>query len=228
MPETTKTESTPGGHTVDLEALTQTEASWLLSRSAPWLRGQSLDGRRPDGSYHAQKLVAAYVEQERSKLPTHKLADVEVNALDQSLGYFDLYNGRLAVDLMDRIKQEHGAAGMAAVAELVLESIREQVEKHPEPGDVSTHTPKSEAEIRAEVEAKAERDIKQRLRAEKERDARQKGRVVDKCPRCSRVRWARKWAKRAVPPGHVFDERECDDCYAESALRRMAITEGTL
>lgn len=222
MPKTTEAPKPSGGHTADLESLTQQQAAWLIGKPTSWLRDRAdLDGRRPDGKYHARDLVRAFLADEKSRLEPAEVPEADLQALVQTYGYLESTHRSIGIQNLEGIRARFGAAGMARVGEILLRSLKWERARW---GDHPSHRPRpklSEAEVRAKVLADLEERVADRLREEDEREARQLGRVVEQCPDCRRVLWVLEWRKMVPPAGYLVDEIECDDCLVKRPVARL-------
>lgn len=192
---------------VDLEALSQQEAAWLIGKPTSWLRNRAdLDGRRPDGKYDGARLVKAFVELQQTELAEHQLTDEEIHCIDAGC-FVEVYGDGLPIRTIEKIRSRHGVLGMAAVGEQFLLSLRESDHSYPD------DPPQTEAEIRAEVQVEAEKQVAKRLQKQEALQLRRQGKMIEVCPSCGRYRYAREWRPAPAPKGYLAEkEFECDRC----------------
>lgn len=187
-----------------LRKLSQSEAAWLIDKPAVWLRDNShVEGRNADGSYDAQKLVAAV----RQEFRPAELSDADLEPVLQLVAEISmcLSHPRPATELLARIKERHGAAGLAAVGEALLVTLQEETAF--ESGYEEPPEPTAEG-IRAEAE--------RRIRDLDRWQARREGRVVLVCRSCRAYRWGRQWlGVESIPDGYAIDPTQCPACVAE-------------
>ncbi|TWT75510.1 hypothetical protein Pla123a_30190 [Posidoniimonas polymericola] len=222
MPKTTEAPKPSGGHTADLESLTQQQAAWLIGKPTSWLRDRAdLDGRRPDGKYNARDLVRAFLADEKSRLEPAEVPEPDLQAMVQTCGHLEDTHRSIGIQILESIQARFGAAGLARAGEILLRSLKWD---HARWGDQPSHRPRpklTEAEVRAKVLADLEERVADRLREEEERESRQLGRVVEQCPDCRRVLWVLEWRKMVPPAGYLIDEIECDDCLVKKFPPRL-------
>ncbi|QDT75756.1 hypothetical protein [Lacipirellula limnantheis] len=187
-----------------LQRLTQAEAAWMLGVTTSWLRDHAeLDGRNVDDSYNAAKLVASV----RQKFQPAELSDSD---LEPSLQLVDeismcLSFPRTAAELLARISERHGPAGLAAVGERLLVALQEATSFTT--GFEDPDEPTAE-ELREECE--------RRIRDLDQWQARRQGRVALVCRSCRSYRWGRKWlAIESLPADFAMDAVHCPACCAE-------------
>ena len=120
------TKAKPASKAIDLEQLSQRQASWLISKTAAWLRDNShLGGRNADGSYHARDLVRAI----RSDFEPAQLPDADLEPVQLLADEFAAQNEAsrpTIIRLFESIQRSHGAGGMASVIEAFLAELRWQ------------------------------------------------------------------------------------------------------
>jgi len=187
---------------VDMERLSQAQASWLISKPAVWLRDNShLDGRSPDGSYNAKQLVRAV----RSDFTSTELPDGDLEPVLQLAETFAETHGSAptaVIRILEGINQRYGAAGMAAIAEAFLAELRWCLQRYGESQD--SQKPKAE-------EIQAEADVK--IAALSEWDARHEMRTVLQCVECGKYRWGRRWKEPPFPNGYaIIEGLACPEC----------------
>ena len=185
----TKQENTPRGV---LEALSQSDAAWLINEHTSWLRDHPhLDGRNADGSYNARNLVRAVrTDFQPTELPDADLEFGQQVAEDLSWGPS---RATPAAQMLEGIRVRYGAGGMAAFAMMLLSALQENAKSDP-----PLEPDKSPQQIRAEAASRAEKLIDD-LRYNAARAA---GRTVFVCE-CGKYRWGRSWLAAPIPPGYA-------------------------
>jgi len=201
---------TPSGKSreVDLEKLSQQEASWLISKPSHWLRDHShLPGRSADGTYHGQTLVRSL----RGQFEAAELDAGECEAARQIGERVAEFGGSLKglIRIFTEIRDRHGAAGMAALSELFLQ---ECVAMQEFVGD-SYNSPKTIESIQREAARQIEELADQTMTDDM--------RIIYTCPECGRYRWGKGWEDKPYPTGYaVFTGEECDVQECLAALDR--------
>ncbi len=183
---------------VDLGRLSQSEVAVLIGKPAVWLRDNAhLFQRNEDSTYDGPSVVRVMQTQFRPA----NLNDDELEPLacfaDDVVG-FAVSSPAAAVRLLEGIDRIHGAAGLAAVAQQLLESLRE---RRDESGDVPL---RSADEIRDEAESEIAR--------REHREARQQYLCAIVCESCNRYRWGRNWKEGSPPHGYAIDKIVCPSC----------------
>lgn len=185
-----------------LRKLSQSEAAWLIDKPAVWLRDNAhVEGRNADGSYDAQKLVAAV----RQEFRPAELSDADLEPVLQLVAEISmcLSHPRPIVALLTRINDRHGAAGLASVGAALLTALTEDTSF--ESGYEDPQQPTAE-EIRSEAE--------KRIRDLERWEAIRQGRVVLVCRSCRRYRWGRQWLESTPPADYAFEPFQCPACDA--------------
>lgn len=185
-------------HLVDLERLTQAEIAKLTGKPSVFFRDNChLDGCHLDGTYHGPRIVRAL----RGEFQPVELPDGLLEPVRQVCERltFGLVRPDLALASLEAIERIHGAAGLAAIGQQLLDEIRqsqllEQTSPQPAP------TP---SEIRASLLADAERAAEQQIKDLADWDAVEYGRLVVQCERCDCYRWGRSWRLPPIPVGYA-------------------------
>ncbi len=183
-----------------LENLSQADASWMIGRPGTWVRDNAHRFERKAGKYSARQLFSALATDfQPCELPDGLLERVR-HLCDDVCDYAISKPGP-AVELIESINQQHGAAGWAAVIAILLEQLRER-----EAEGFEEYQPSAEEiRLRAEREIEKAADIK----------ARREYKRVVVCT-CGRYRWGKSWKPGPAPDGFaVVDEQTCDLCQAK-------------
>jgi len=190
----------------DLTRLTQAEAASLIGKPSVWMRDNGhLFNRNPDNTYDAHDVVRATQTQFRAA----ELADAELEPVLQlcdALAQVHIGGLGPAVRLIERIGLSHGASGLAAVGQHLLEALRENLELYGEPA----------VETAEEIQEQAA----EKIEAIEDREAARNYRSVLVCTDCQQYRWGRSWEAGTPPSGYAPIMAICPPCERPTRRRR--------
>lgn len=201
-----------------LASLTQQAAAALIGKPTIYFRDHAHEiPRNPDDSYNAAEVVRwALGQAEPAELP-----DEQLEALLQSLDIVSCNQDDDAFTFatLDAIVRQHGGAGLAAIGQVVFDTVKRWHHKFP-CGAPDSYQPETRAEAEARLRPRYDRqlakDVQTELAYQERYYARRTGKLVAKCE-CGAWRHGRKWRKTEIPPGHYVGEGVCPDCTAKMA-----------
>ena len=195
---TKKPPAAPKPHLVDLERLSQQEISKLTGKPSVYFRDNChIDGCHLDGTYHGPRIVRALRSDFQAVELPDSLLEPAVQVVERLA--FGLDRPDLALAPVEAIERIHGAAGLAAIGQLLLDEIR-QSQLLEQTSPQAAPTP---AEIRASLLADAERAAEQQIKDLADWDAVEYGRLVVNCESCECYRWGRSWRLPPIPVGYA-------------------------
>lgn len=193
-----------------LRRITTDQACELFGVSRTWLRDHAvrLGAKNRDASYDAIKLLAA-LRQDYSvaELPDESL-ELALQTIEALIEHYTIDVMPAIVENLDKIQARHGAAGLAAVAKLLLDYCSDSVDTW---GHDSFNPKIDEAAIRKEAEDKIE--------ALRQLEKRSKLQPVRSCECCNKYRWGSKWKPLPAPSGFFAEPMEfiCELCEKKAA-----------
>jgi len=189
---------------VDLGRLTQSQVSWLIGQPTHWLRSNSqLFLRDDDGRYDARQVVEAV---QNIGLDVAELADEHLEPLQQWVYLVTGFEGALTgcLRVIHEIENAHGAAGLAAIGELVRSIAADHLKAFPEQLETTEF-------YRARCQAELDRNVANHDPGALQ--ARRDMRALEICDRCGKYRWGRQWREKPLPDGYLKDsDTRCPDC----------------
>jgi len=185
----------------DLGRLSQSEAASLIGKPAVWLRDNAhLFQRNDDGTYDGRQAVKAV----QTKFRSADLSNSEIEPVMQfcdDVANFAIGNLGCALRLIEGIEQSHGAAGLAAITEQLLDTLREELQLYGEP----------ETESAANIQQAADAKIG---RLEYVAASHQYRKVV--ACECGKFRSGRSWKTGPAPSGAAVCVTVCPACEKRS------------
>ncbi len=217
MAKKTTEHKQPQSTTVDMERLTQRQAAWLADKPAVWFRdnphrcGMNSDGKTYDGRDLIDSL--------RSDFKAATLSSGEINYICNKFSwlFYDVENRTVILGKLQRISEKHGAAGMAAIGELLVHFLTQVIDCD---GDGIRDWPstKTDSEIREQALLDAEKSIKESAERRDTQEAFLRGDVIGICDACNRYRWGLDWHDLPLPDqfsAFAVDDDECPSCVKE-------------
>jgi len=207
---------------VDIERLTQRQAAWLVDKPAVWFRdnphrcGMNSDGK----TYDARELI----ESLRNDFRAVTLSSGDINHICNLFEWIfcEDENRTLTLEKFQRIKEKHGAAGLAAIGELLIHFLIQTVEIQ---GDGTREwSQKTDAEIRDQAMRDAEKSIKSSIECRDTQAARLRGDVVYICEQCDSYRWGLDWHNSPLPEQFsefAIEKSDCPTCEKERLVGRV-------
>lgn len=220
--KTTKPTKQSHSEAVDMERLSQRQAAWLVDKPAVWFRdnphrcGMNSDAK----TYDARKLI----ESLRTDFKAATLSSGDINHICNRFEwiFYEVENRTLTLEKFQRIKEKHGAAGLATIGELLIHFLIQMIEFR---GDGTREwSPKTDAEIRDQAMRDAEKSIKSSIECRDTQAARLRGDVVYICEQCESYRWGLDWHDSPLPEqfsGFAIEESDCPTCEKERLIGRV-------
>lgn len=215
MPTATKTaKPTAATQRAVVRALSQQVAGELIGKPPVWLRDNAHRAcRNADSTYDGPALVAGML----ADPPIAELADAELERVIQVVESVQPPGDRFdhALATIERINDQFGTPGLAAVGAELLRFLREWC-------DLDTDTPSTlppEEEFVADAVSRAESDARE---AHRVLSGRSKNNGLWLCDDCGKYRFGRTWKAGPLPPGYVPLESAalCPKCSAAPHPKR--------
>jgi len=222
MAKKTMKSKQPQAAAIDMERLTQRQAAWLVDKPAVWFRdnphrcGMNSDGK----TYDARELI----ESLRTNFKAATLSSGDINYVCNKFSwiFYDVENRTVVLEKLQRIREKHGAAGMATIGELLVHFLIQVIDLD---GDGIRDWPstKTDTEIRDQAMRDAEKSIGSSITRRDTQEACLRGDVIVICDDCNRYRWGFDWHDLPLPSQFSLfatDEDECPSCAKKKSVTR--------
>ena len=191
---------------VALRSLSQSLAAQLFGIPTSWFRDQAHKvPRNDDGSYNASEIVKAL----RTDFVAAELSDASFERAATAIDLMPICDlGDVVVPgvigVLEQIQRDYGAAGLAAVASLLLDFLKHWEKCHGKPSEA----PLTPEEIRDKHNERAEAEIADLLN----HGAVEEMRVVLRCEECGKRLAGRRWIEGPTPETYIDHWTICPEC----------------